>query len=443
MAENGGAKEQQAPSSTPEMIQAKAAHQQALARIDREHERQMAELQHQQQIELSRGFSSLPFSLRIYFDPGTFRQMESIANMLANSGSVAKHLKNNPGACMDCVDRAIAWKQSPWFVARNQYRVHETTGYYGALIIAALNASGFFAEPLEFEHFAEGDAANWNNVLNKFEMRQSKRTDADGKPLEYAVPTYTDRDEMGLGVIVRGIIASTGRPREFKFYLRQARPRNSVLWATDPMTQICYTAARRFGNIVCPHVLGGILLDDEIGMPEPEMRDITPPREAAPPLAEGLTPREQPAQAQPAQAKEDAPKADDPPKRRGRPPAAEQSDGKPLIHVPGRAQPYKNGKNALDYLAELIKNPPGRDQMSDDEFRGCEDAFRVLRVDYGYGKEIDDLEAAYNALWNEADDDQDEAPEPREAAPPQEARDQDGEEGSAADDTPKNLFGRE
>lgn len=240
---------------------------------------------------LDAALSGAPMAVRMYLDPILFDRVNRIAEMISSSNSMPEHLRGDLGACMNVIDRAWNWGLSPWSVAQGQFTVRRgaTPGYYGRLIIAALNNSGRIEGGLRFEHFADGNAS-WENVLGKFEMRQSQKTDANGEPIKYARPTYKDEDERGLGVKVIGKLKGEEQPREMKVYLRQCQPRNSVIWATDPMTQIIYTAARRFGNAYCPDVLLGVRTEDDFGPEERgEMRDITP--KAPPPVdlaAEGI-----------------------------------------------------------------------------------------------------------------------------------------------------------
>jgi hypothetical protein len=98
---------------------------------------------------------------------------------------------------------------------------------------------------------------------------------------------WTDKDAIGLGVIVRWQVRGEKTPRVWPgekdpFWLTQCYPLNSPLWATDARTQISYLAIRRFANLTAPGILGSAAFDHEDLLDASERaRDITPVQEEA------------------------------------------------------------------------------------------------------------------------------------------------------------------
>lgn len=248
----------------PATLRVKAEHRQLMAR-------QEAELDAQR-------LHGLPFAARMYFDPVLFDRMNLMAERMATSKGMPRHIQGDTIMALYCIERGWSWGMSPLAVAMGTFKIGDAIGHYGRTIIAAINNSGRLNEALKFEHFAEGNGS-WDKVTANFrEMESKKKQDEHGNPAKYLVPNYTRADEQGLGVTITGHIRGEPTPRELKFYLKQAWPRNSTLWATDPARQICYTAARAFANLYMPEIVAGARMEDDF---EPPMRDITPTSAAA------------------------------------------------------------------------------------------------------------------------------------------------------------------
>jgi len=268
------------------------------------------------QVEMQ-ALAGLPFAVRMYFDQRLYQQMMTMAETIAKSPSMPAHVRGDPVMALYCIERGWSWRMSPLEVARGTFKIRDSIGHYGRVIIAAINSSRKLHQGLQFEHFAElpfelaaelwklensdlvlaGDdearvenirarireierqRPSWDKVTARFTEEISKnkdgspRRDAEtGEPVKYLRAAYTRADEQGLGVIVRGHLIGEDRPRELKFYLKQAWPRNSTLWAYDPARQICYTAGRAFGNLNTPELVLGVRDEDDF---EPRMLDVT------------------------------------------------------------------------------------------------------------------------------------------------------------------------
>ena len=215
-------------------------------------------------------------AMAIWFDHPLFEKAKQIATYLSKAeGFVPPHLLGKPESCFAVVSRALAWKLDPFAVANCCYQTPAgRVGFEGKLCQAALEQSPRLEGGVKFIHVGD-----WDKVAGKFEIKTSTKS---GK--EYAVPTWT-RDqarEWGLKVIVQAKLIDEDEARSWEMTLAQCFPLNSTLWATDPRTQICYTAVRRFASLAMPGLFMGVDFDREASDDDSEMvraaraRDITP-----------------------------------------------------------------------------------------------------------------------------------------------------------------------
>lgn len=211
-------------------------------------------------------------ALALWFDDKVFEKAKMIAGYLAKAeGFVPAHLIGKPEACFAVVERSLTWRLSPYAVAQSTYQTPGgKVGYEGKLCHAILENSGHLVGGVTFSHYGD-----WSKIQGKFKKQRSDK----GK--EYAVPAWAEADERGLGVTVRAKVRGEEGARTFNLDLIQAFPRNSTLWATDPKTQLCYLAVRRFASVVVPGLFMGVPFDrddaDAYAGPD-HARDITPPR---------------------------------------------------------------------------------------------------------------------------------------------------------------------
>lgn len=210
-------------------------------------------------------------STAIMLDETLFRRATSISQMMARAqGIVPKHLLGKPDTCFAVICSALTWKMDAFQVANATYDVHGKVGYYGRLCQAIIENSGRVEGGVKYEEIGD-----WSMVMGKFAMKEGKKQDENGVASKYAAATYTEKDEEGLGIIASIQVKGEAKPRTFKLMLRQCYPRNSTLWATDPLTQIKYRAARGLGNLAMPGIFMGVPLD--LADEAPGMVDVTPP----------------------------------------------------------------------------------------------------------------------------------------------------------------------
>lgn len=230
----------------------------------------------------------LPLTLRIMLDPVMFDRVKQASSIMAGAeGFVGKHLIGKPQACFAIITRSWDWKLDPYFVAQATYQTpNGAVGFEGKLCQGILENSNRFVGGIKFEHFdasgplGEGTLGDWNKVTGHFSV--VKRMNSQGKEVTLPERVWTDADEQGLGVTVIGQVRGEDKPRRWSIMLSQAYPRNSPLWATDPRSQICYLAVRRFGDLAAPGIYGGVRFNiDEYLDASEQARDITPPLQTA------------------------------------------------------------------------------------------------------------------------------------------------------------------
>ncbi len=212
--------------------------------------------------------ATMPLALQIFFNDRLFDRCRLIAKYMSEAeGAMPRHLVGKAQACFAIVSRALTWNLDPYAVAQATYQTpNGQVGYYGSLCQAVVESSGRLEGGVKFKHFGD-----WSAVQRKFKIETS------GKGNKYPVPNWPDEAEEGVGVRVSAMIKGENEPRELEFYLAQAWPRNSTLWATDPMTQIKYTAVRRFATSVAPTLFMGVPFDRETDWVD-TLKDVTPPR---------------------------------------------------------------------------------------------------------------------------------------------------------------------
>ncbi|MDE3115784.1 MAG: recombinase RecT [Pseudomonadota bacterium] len=222
---------------------------------------------------------AMPPAMALWFDDRLFNRARLIAKYLASAeGIVPQHLLGRQATCFAVVSRSLTWRLDPYAVACATYQTPDNrVGYYGSLCQAIIENSGKLQKGkggVQVEYFGD-----WKRIVGKF----NKATSAKGK--EYPVSAWKKEDEDGLGIRVKAWIEGEEKPREMELLLAQCYPRFSTLWATDPMTQIHYTAVRRFGTSIVPTLFMGVPFQDDA-----VIVDVTPvPERPRPEDFEGET----------------------------------------------------------------------------------------------------------------------------------------------------------
>jgi hypothetical protein len=211
-----------------------------------------------------------------------FERVQAFAALMAKgSVTVPRHLQGNMGDCMAITIQALGWNMNPFAVAQKTHLSQSgALGYEAQLVSAALVSTGAVQQEPDYEPIGD-----WSKVLGKVEERKSEK---GGK---YYVATYTKKDEEGLGVIVRAVLAGQTKPRELTVMMSQAYPRFSTQWATDPYQQLCYLAVRKWGRLHSPGAILGVYTPEELdgGLAPPTEKHMGP-ADVVPPTARAQSP---------------------------------------------------------------------------------------------------------------------------------------------------------
>jgi len=191
-----------------------------------------------------------------------WRMAEAMANA---SVTVPDHLKGNVADCFAVALQSTQWGMNPFPVAQKTHLIHGKLGYESQLVNAVIQANGPLQGRLQDEYFGP-----WENLIGKFQMK----TASNGKG-SYAAPTYTSNDEEGCGVRISGMLIGETKPRVLELHMREAAPRNSTLWASNPKQQLFYLAVKMWARKYCPDVILGVYTPDEVHAIPVEITEIT------------------------------------------------------------------------------------------------------------------------------------------------------------------------
>lgn len=222
-------------------------------------------------------------AIAIMLDDVLFAQVQRVANLMAAAeGFVPQHLVGKPQVCFAVVSRALVWKLDPFAVAQSTYQPTEggKVAYEAKLVQAIMEQSGRLVGGIKREYFGD-----WSKVHGRFKIVTNEKEYpskyAGGKTYTKTTRTperdWSDEDEIGLGI--RLTIKLKDRDVDpVELELRQAHPRNSTLWATDPALQLYYRAIRLVGNVACPSLIMGVPFVGELDDPDPatRARDVSP-----------------------------------------------------------------------------------------------------------------------------------------------------------------------
>lgn len=209
----------------------------------------------------------------IMLDERLFNRATQMAQMMAKAkGFVPPHLAGSTEGCFAVVTRALTWRLDPFAVMQSTFATPAgQVGYEAKLVQAILERSGQLEGGIEREYYGD-----WTKIQGKFEFATSQKGN------KYTKPAWKDADENGVGIIIRAQVKGRSKMDEMHFDLRQAQPRNSTLWATDPKTQIYYAAVRRFASTTMPSLIMGVPFEDDVGGHHgpawESARDVTPKR---------------------------------------------------------------------------------------------------------------------------------------------------------------------
>ncbi len=201
-------------------------------------------------------------------DLDALERIEKFARLMATAKvTIPADLHNKPGDCLALCLQAQAWGMNPYAVAQKAHVIKGKIGYEAQLVNAVITCHA----PIENRPvFAWSQG--WERIIGKFKKVPGKNGGA-----EYAVPNWADKDEEGLWCAVSATIKGETAPRVLRLEMKQAHPRQSTLWATDPKQQLAYTVMKRWARLHCPDVILGIYTPEELeAMPDSKEKDVIP-----------------------------------------------------------------------------------------------------------------------------------------------------------------------
>ena len=181
------------------------------------------------------------FENGIFSTSDSFLLATQMAKALAASTIVPKEFQGNWANCLIGIEQAIRMKMPVFMVLQNMYVIYGRPSWSSKLLIAMINGSGKFDQPLKF----------------KEELK-------NGKP--YACTAWTTLN----GEVVEGM-RITMDIAEAEGWVSK----NGSKWKTMPQLMLRYRAASFFASLNCPEITMGLYTDDEArDMGSPDVDDF-------------------------------------------------------------------------------------------------------------------------------------------------------------------------
>lgn len=181
------------------------------------------------------------FSKGIFGTSDNFNLAASMSRALSESTIVPKEYQKNPSNCLIAIEQAQRLHVSPLMVMQNLYVIQGRPSWSSKFLIAAINASGKFDQPLKF-----------------------KEEQKNGKP--WACTAWTTLN----GEIIEGMTVDMDIAKAEGWL-----DKNGSKWKTMPQLMLRYRAASFFSSLNCPEVTMGIYTQEEVeDMPEESVADV-------------------------------------------------------------------------------------------------------------------------------------------------------------------------
>lgn len=203
----------------------------------------------------------------LYFNLAKFEHAQRIATLFSSSTMVPKHFQGNVANCLIALNYADRLQADPFMVMQNMYVVHGRPGVEAKLIIALINQSGKYSEPLKYKFDGTGD---------DYSCTAWTREDKSGEIVEGPKVTFK---------MVKAEGWNEDKKNRETGYVQKSK------WNTMPEMMYRYRAASYFANVHCPELKLGMQTVEEIRdyveMQETESGKFTPAeneRTPAPPI---------------------------------------------------------------------------------------------------------------------------------------------------------------
>ena len=176
----------------------------------------------------------------IYFNLAKFEHAQRIAALFASSTMVPQHFQGNVANCLIALNYADRLQADPFMVLQNMYVVHGRPGVEAKLVIALINQSGKYSEPLKYKFDGTGD--------------------------DYGCTAWTREEKSGEVVegpkVSKRMVTAEGWDKDKKSdktgYVQKSK------WNTMPEMMYRYRAASYFANVHCPELKLGMQTVEEI-----------------------------------------------------------------------------------------------------------------------------------------------------------------------------------
>jgi hypothetical protein len=167
-------------------------------------------------------------------DTGKFEQLWRIATIFSQSQLVPAHFQGKKENCFLGLQMAFRLGVDPMMLLQNTYIVGGRPGMESKMIIALINSSGLFKDPLDFEIQGE-----------------------DPKDSKYRVRAYAER--VNTGKVCYGPWIDWAMVKAEGWDSKAGSK-----WKTIPGQMFMYRAAGFFGRLFCPERLLGMQTVDEL-----------------------------------------------------------------------------------------------------------------------------------------------------------------------------------
>lgn len=171
------------------------------------------------------------FTKGIFATSDNFMLAMNMAKTLAGSSIIPETFQNKWENCMIAIEQANRLNMSPIMVMQNMYIVYGRPSWSSKFLIAMINNSRKFDQPLKFR----------------------EETDKDGNP--YACTAWTTLN----GEVIEGMKVTMDIARAEGWVSK-----NGSKWKTMPQLMLRYRAASFFSSLNCPEVTMGLYTSDEI-----------------------------------------------------------------------------------------------------------------------------------------------------------------------------------
>jgi hypothetical protein len=198
------------------------------------------------------------------YNPAAFDQIWRAAQMFSRSDLVPTAYKGKTENCFIAIEMADRMGISPFAMLQSLVIIQGKPSMEAKLIIALVNDSGIFADPLEYEIVGSDPypPAGTKPELHDYKVRAFATMKKSGKLCQG--PWITYKMVVGEGWLSKG----------------------GSKWQTMPSIMFMYRAASFFAKVYCPNITMGMQTREE--MEDLKPIDITPAKQIAPALVEAL-----------------------------------------------------------------------------------------------------------------------------------------------------------